>query len=236
MKAVIGILGGMGPMATVDFVEKIIQQTPAKNDQEHLPLIIHSVPQIPDRTACLMDQRESPLPGMVRGVNTLLGAGVSAIAIPCNTAHYWYDALTRVSAVPIFHIAQACAQKIVDEGGGTVGLMATDGTLKAGFYPKELARSGIKLILPESGLQRQVMSGIYHVKSGDIGTGGKILERCIEQILELGVEKVILGCTEIPLALERIESPLIDRGIDATSALAAACVRWHGDFEQRNVA
>ncbi|MEP0617501.1 aspartate/glutamate racemase family protein, partial [Marinobacter sp.] len=118
----------------------------------------------------------------------------------------------------------------------TVGLMATDGTVKAGFYPKKLARSGIQMVLPEEALQRNIMHGIYQVKSGKIEAGGEILAGCMEQMLRLGVEKVILGCTEIPLALERIESPLVDRGIDATQALAAACVRWHGAFRQRSVA
>ncbi|WP_421866490.1 aspartate/glutamate racemase family protein [Motiliproteus sp.] len=227
MSTVIGILGGMGPLATVDFVEKVIGLTPARCDQEHLPLIIHSVPQIPDRTACLIDQQRSPLAAMARGVETLAKSGVGAIVIPCNTAHHWYEPLSKDSPVPILHIADACAESLVNEGVASVGLMATDGTLKAGFYPRKLSEHGIAVTLPGAELQQQVMEGIYRVKAGQIETGGRILESCVEQLLEQGVERVILACTEIPLALDRIESPWREQSVDATRSLASACVRWH---------
>ncbi len=227
MSDVIGILGGMGPLATVDFVTKIINQTPAERDQDHLPLLVHSVPQIPDRTACLMDSQASPLIALQQGLNTLVAAGVGCIAIPCNTAHYWYDALAAVSPVPILHIAQACAESLRAEGVTSVALLATDGTLKAGFYPRELAAMGIELTIPDAGLQQQVMNGIYRVKSGAVEEGGKILQHCMERMLEAGVERVILGCTEIPFALDQINSPQRALGMDATKALAGACVQWH---------
>ncbi|MEH6811276.1 MAG: amino acid racemase [Motiliproteus sp.] len=227
MSDVIGILGGMGPLATVDFVTKIINQTPAVRDQDHLPLLVHSVPQIPDRTACLMDSQTSPLAALEQGLKTLINSGVGCIAIPCNTAHYWYDSLARISSVPILHIAQACARSLRCEGVSSVALLATDGTLKAGFYPRELAAYGIELEIPEALLQQQVMKGIYRVKSGAVEEGAKILEHCMEQMLSTGVERVILGCTEIPFALDQIGSAHRSLGMDATKALAAACIDWH---------
>ena len=236
MSATLGILGGMGPLATVDFIEKIINRTPAQSDQDHLPLIVHAVPQIPDRTASLMADQASPLPAMRQGLKTLIGAGVGAIAIPCNTAHHWYQSLAQQSSVPILHIAHACAENLKADGIRSVGLMATDGTLKAGFYPEQLRKMGIELELPSPELQRRVMAGIYRVKSGEVEAGGLVLEDCLEQLLELGVQKVILGCTEIPLALARIGAKRIDNGLDATEALAAACVRWYLVNQQRDVA
>lgn len=229
MSNVVGVLGGMGPLATVDFMEKVINQTTASCDQEHIPMIVHCVPQIPDRTACLMQGAESPLAAMQKGVEVLSAAGVGCIAITCNTAHYWYDDLIKNSPVPILHIARACADILVADGVTSVGLMATDGTLKAGFYPQQLAQFDIEMKQPESELQQQVMDGIYKVKAGDVSGGGAVLEHCLEQMLLQGADRVILGCTEIPLALKHINSKFLDRGVDATGALATACIKWHAE-------
>ncbi|WP_107850405.1 cysteate racemase [Oceanimonas marisflavi] len=227
MRSLIGILGGMGPLATVDFVTKIIHQTPASRDQDHLPLLVHSVPQIPDRTACLLENRESPLAALLKGLNTLISGGAGCIAIPCNTAHYWYEPLAQASSVPILHIAQACAEALAQEKITSVGLLATDGTLKAGFYTRELAEYGIALTTPQQELQRRVMEGIYLVKSGALEQGAQVLDGCMADMLQQGVERVILGCTEIPVALNALDSVHAHLGMDATRALAAACVQWH---------
>lgn len=232
MSAMIGVLGGMGPMATVDFVTKIINQTPARSDQEHLPLLIHSIPQIPDRSACLMEHKTSPLPALLKGAETLIDAGVGCIAIPCNTAHYWYDDIAKASDVPVLHIADACADELETQNVRSVGLLATDGTLKADFYTRKLASRNIRLQLPDEVLQQQVMDGIYRVKSGDIDGGGKVLECCLNTMLDRGVERVILGCTEIPLALDHIQAEKRAFGLDATLALAATCVAWHASQQQ----
>ncbi len=233
MSAMIGILGGMGPLATVDFVTKIINQTPAERDQDHLPLLVHSVPQIPDRTACLMDNQPSPLTALLRGLKTLLDAGVGCVAMPCNTAHHWYDALAKASSAPILHIARACSESLAQQGVKSVGLLATDGTLKAGFYARELSAYDIDLRIPDPSLQLQVMKGIYLVKSGAVDEGGGLLDHCMGALLECGVERVIMGCTEIPFALEQTHSRYSALGMDATEALATACVQWHATQEKR---
>ncbi len=227
MSRTIGILGGMGPLATVDFINKIIAETPAKRDQDHLPLLIHSVPQIPDRTACLMEQKESPLAALDKGLQTLIQAGVGCIAIPCNTAHHWYNDLLDRSSVPILHIADACIEEIKSEKISSVSLLATDGTNKANFYPNKLANENIIFNPISSAAQKQVMAGIYKVKSGDISGGGLLLEEALKEALANGAERVILGCTEIPLALEHIHSAYLPFTIDATKALSKACVNWY---------
>ncbi|OZG71197.1 aspartate racemase [Hahella sp. CCB-MM4] len=217
----------MGPLATVDFMQKIINSTPAQKDQDHLPLMAYSIPQIPDRSACLLKHQASPLPALIKGVNTLTTAGVGCIAIPCNTAHYWYPALVESTSTPILHIARACAEALHAEQIRTVALLATDGTLKAGIYSEYLAHYGIALEIPSPTVQNRVMEGIYRVKAGHIQKGGEILESCMAEMLNGPAEKVILGCTEIPLALDRIHSELRPFSMDATNALATACIQWY---------
>ena len=169
-------------------------------------------------------------------MNTLVNAGVGCIAIPCNTAHYWYDTLAQVSRVPILHIAQACAESLAQQNVTSVSLLATDGTLKAGFYPRELSACGIDLKIPEPSLQKQVMEGIYRVKSGAVEEGAYLLEHCMDEMLQCGIERVILGCTEIPFALDRINSTRSASGMDATNALATACLQWYVAQENREEA
>lgn len=236
MTTTIGILGGMGPLATLDFVQKIIRHTVATRDQEHLPLLIHCVPQIPDRTAYLIGDGESPLPALKQGVCTLVGAGVGCIAIPCNTAHHWHGELRRVSQVPVMHIAHACAELLLELDIKTVALMATDGTWKAAFYARELQKYGIRLTPSSKVLQQAIMQGIYLVKAGSVTEGALILERSMGMMLESGVERVILGCTEIPFALDQLGSDLSAFAIDATDALAKACIRWYRQSSTSRVA
>ena len=223
----IGILGGMGPSATMDFAQKILSLTPAQCDQDHLPLLIHSVPQIPDRTAFLMQKAESPLPSLIRGLNTLVSAGADCIVIPCNTAHYWYPQLTRVCPVEMLHIARVASKKLNEQNIKSVALLATDGTLKAGFYRDYLESQGVDSLIPGQNTQLKIMEGIYRVKAGQVKEGAKLLEDCAKQMLNEGAEKIILGCTEIPLAFDSIKSPLQNHTLDATLTLAEACVEWH---------
>lgn len=227
----IGILGGMGPLATADFYEKLIARTPAARDQEHVPVVIYAVPQVPDRTAALLEGGASPLPTLQTGIRTLVAAGAQAIAIACNTAHAWYDELAAASPVPILHIADAAAAAAVRIGGPgmRLGLVATTGTLAAGFYRRRLAARGLECAVPsEAEMRELVMPGIGKVKAGAIGAGGRLLERAVGALLERGAGAVVLGCTEVPVALDRIASPLRTRCVDATAALAGACVEWWG--------
>ncbi|OMH29520.1 aspartate racemase [Motiliproteus sp. MSK22-1] len=217
----------MGPLATMDFANKILSLTPAQCDQEHLPLLIHSVPQIPDRTAFLMQKAESPLPSLKQGLNTLISAGAGCIVIPCNTAHFWYPQLAAVSPVEILHIARIASKKLSDQKVKTAALLATDGTLKAGFYREVLESQGITCLSPGQRIQQQVMEGIYKVKSGQVVSGAKLLLDSANMMLDKGAEQIILGCTEIPIALDSIKSPIKEHSLDATLALAEACIEWH---------
>ena len=225
----LGVLGGMGPLATADFYEKLIAQTPAVRDQEHVPVVIYAVPQVPDRTAALLHGGASPLPALLAGLRTLTTAGARTIAIPCNTAHAWYDELAAASPVPILHIADAAADAAVRIAGpgARLALVATSGTLAAGIYPRRFAARGFACATPTDPEMRDlVMPGIARVKAGAVAEGGQLLERAVGALLERGAGAVVLGCTEVPVALDRIDSPLRAKCVDATAALAAACVAW----------
>lgn len=226
MNAMIGILGGMGPLATVDFLGKLVERTPAARDQEHVPVVVYSVPQIPDRSASILSGAESPLPAMRAGILTLERAGARAIAITCNTAHYWFDDLARECRVPLLHIAD-CACAALGSDVTNVGLLATTGTLAAGFYQRRLATHGYRCLTNrQDEIDGWVMPGIGLVKAGDIRGGGALLQQALTVLLERGAQRVILACTEIPPALQLVAAPQLSRCVDATATLADACIQW----------
>lgn len=227
MNHLLGVLGGMGPLATVDFLQKLIEETPATRDREHLPVIAWSVPQIPDRPPAIIGQGESPLPKMLDGIRTLRQAGATTIAIACNTAHYWYADLVDGGGLPIIHIADAACEALGDTPPRRVGLMATDGAIAAGFYQSRLRDRGIECLLNTPAEQRELaLPAIECVKRTDLAQAHALASRAAQHLLDRGAQAILMGCTEIPLAIEHQASGVAPRCIDATRALARACVRW----------
>lgn len=229
-KRLLGVLGGMGPLATVDFLKKLIEETPAVRDADHIPVIVYSVPQIPDRPAAILSGGESPLPAMLEGIRTLRTAGAGCIAIACNTAHHWYDDIARIAGVPVLHIADAaCEQlKVRRSDIDTVGLIATKGTVAAGFFQARLTARGLKCVLntPED-QDRLVLPAIECVKRNDLAAAHDLAIRAVENLRERGAHAVLLACTEMPPAVEHRPSAIAEVCIDPTRALARACVEWY---------
>lgn len=227
----VGVLGGMGPLATVDLLAKIIEETPATLDQHHVPVVAHNVGQIPDRQHYLAGKGPSPLPAMHAAIARLNLIGAGCIAIPCNTAHIWFDELTATSRAPLIHIADAVADHLLDATRDDttlrrVGVLATRGTLMAGFYQQRLARRGIQTLTnSDKEFETLFTPGCYAVKAGKLAQGGELLARAATQLLERGAEALVLACTEVPPALAQA-APLAAPCIDATRALAHACVEW----------
>ena len=229
MSGLLGVLGGMGPLATVDFLRKLIEETPAARDADHVPVVVYSVPQIPDRPAAILSGGDSPLPAMLAGVRTLRTAGATCIAIPCNTAHFWYDDIVRAAGVAVLHIADAACEQMsarftdVD----TVGLIATTGTIAAGFFQQRLAALGLKCIMnttdDQDGL---VLPAIECVKRNEIERAHELAIRAAESLRNRGAQAVFLACTEMPIAIEHRPSAIADICVDPTRALARACVAW----------
>ena len=147
--SLIGVLGGMGPSATVDFMAKIIQLTPATRDQEHLPVIIANLPHVPDRSSAILGRGEDPLPALLRGIDMLNQAKVGVLAIPCNSSHHWYTEMAERSDAPIIHIAQACVAAIPASHQGRIAVLATRGALASGFYQEALRARGLEFVVPD---------------------------------------------------------------------------------------
>jgi aspartate racemase len=225
----LGILGGMGPMATADFLYKLVDRTPAQFDHEHIPTIVHSVPQLPDRMQAIFDGGPSPLPKLLEAIETLQAAGAVCIAMPCNTAHYWYDEFAAVAKVPFLHIADTALAAIDSKqlAGARLGLLGTRGTLKSGFYQRRFAAREVDCLIATPEEQALFVDpAIMAVKANDLARATPLIERAAERLLERGASSVVLGCTEIPVVLKRFQPALAARCVDVTVALADACIVW----------
>ncbi|MGE3986483.1 aspartate/glutamate racemase family protein [Pseudorhodoplanes sp.] len=223
----LGILGGMGPLATVDFLRKLVAATPAVSDQDHMPTITYSASYIPDRTASIQGHGPSPLPEMLSGLDILARSGASCIAIPCNTAHFWYDQLKQCSLVPIFHIAEAACERAGQQvrPGANIGVLATAGAVQSRVYQQSIEARGFKCLEPEpDDLNTLIMPAIYQVKAGNVAAAVPLLDKARDRLVARGADRIILGCTEIPIALPVTAAPGLL--IDATEALAYHCVNW----------
>lgn len=220
----LGILGGMGPEAAIDLQLKILRLTPATKDQEHLPVVVWNVPQIPDRTAAIIGSGTSPVDAMEQGIQALEKMGAQQIVIACNTAHHWYDALQNKTAIPILHIADAVHVALSGsaETIRCVGLMATPGTVSSGFYAERLASLGVQLVVPNPASQQALSKAIGLLKSGQHDAAARIVDQVAQELLDLGAQRLILGCTELPLVAEKLSTQHLC--IDATVALARAAV------------
>jgi aspartate racemase len=224
----IGILGGMGPEATLDCFAKIIKNTPARTDQEHLRVVIDSNPKVPDRTAAITGKGESPVPVLVAGCLSLQQAGADFIIIPCVSAHFFLNELSQQIRLPILSIFDVVAETIIGDHPDikTVGLMGTTGTITGGLFQKRLGADNIKTIVPAETQQAKVMAAIYDIKNSQPARPrAQITSDLIataEDLISNGARGIVAGCTEIPLALnqEHLSVPYFD----ALTLLARAAI------------
>ena len=226
-KKVIGILGGMGPLATADLFQKIILHTAAASDQEHLRVCIDSNTNIPDRTAALLHGGADPVPEMVKSAKRLESIGADVLVMPCNTAHGFYDAVAASVDIPVLHMIALTRDALKARGVRAAGLLATDGTIETGIYQRVFAGSGIELLTPSPAEQAAVMDIIYNgVKAGDDKHDVSAFRACCESLLARGAQTLILGCTELPLAfsLYNLSYP----AADPTLELALGAIRFAG--------
>ena len=220
----IGILGGMGPEAALYFYKKILKLTPAKKDQDHIPTLIYSNPQIPDRTKALFSQnQESLLKALQHSVKLLEKGKVSFIVIPCNTAHYWIKQMRQEVEIPIINMVEETILKMVKSNLKKVGLLGTLGTLKSQIYQKTGKRK-IDILIPPDNACQQVMTIIAEVKNGN---KSESLRNSILSIVKWfgkqGISKVVLGCTELPLLFEGQTN--LDWLVDPMEILAEIAVK-----------
>lgn len=225
----IGVLGGMGPLATLDFFHKVLASTPARGDVDHVPLLIQSDPRIPSRPAAILGDGPSPLPELMAGRDRLVAAGSTALAMPCNTAHFWYAELSAGCPVPFISIVDASVAELapIVAAGGSVGIIATRATLAGQVFDATLMKAGYTPVMPDDDAMDQwVLPGIALVKAGQTLEAAVLIENAVQALLRKGADAVVLACTETPVALDALGSPLRTRCVDSTAALARACVDW----------
>lgn len=226
-KKTVGVIGGMGPMATADFFRKMILRTDAAEDSEHIHIIIDNLPGIPNRTAALLGEGPSPLPKLVEAAVRLKNAGADFIVIPCNTSHFWFDEVCSQSGIAGVSMVEATAQELSRRGIQCAAVLATDGTVRSGIYERALEKRGIRQIVPSEEGQREIMRLIYDcVKAGKEPGDLSVLRRELEDLSRRGAQTFIAACTELPVIFDQYapELPVTD----ATDILAVAAVQAAG--------
>jgi len=223
---IIGVLGGLGPWATVDLFEKILRLTPAQRDQDHLRIIIDNNPKIPDRSPAILGSGKDPTPALVATAVNLERAGADFIVIPCNTAHAFYGAIAAAVSIPVLHIMEevASAARQLVPGLLRVGILATRATTAAGLYHRAFERIGVRVLAPDDAGQEKVTRVIYGVKAGRHGAEGTRQVRPVaDDLIARGAQAIVLGCTELPFVLRPsdVTVPLLDSNL----ILAQAAVR-----------
>lgn len=230
----VGVVGGVGPAATVDFMQKIVRNTPATRDQDHIKLLVEQNPQIPDRTENLIGEGPDPTISLYATCRKLEAGDADIIAIPCNTAHAYVERVQPYLGIPIVNMLTVTAEQIRSTFPDLrkVGLLATSGTVASGVYRKALEAAGLEQVVPSAERQAGVMNAIYGpqgVKAG-FTTGACVddLLAAIDELAASGVEVVILGCTELPLLLPQATVNTSEGRavtlIDPTDVLARHCV------------
>ena len=226
MHRTIGVVGGMGPWATLDFFEKVLRLTPARRDQEHLRLIIDNNPKIPDRGPAILGDGEDPTPALVATARNVEAAGADLIVIPCNTAHYFFQAIQAAVRVPVVHIMQEVAGAASRRFPriGRVGLLATRATVATGLYQDAFRPLGAEVVVPDERGQEVIDRLIYAIKAQGVDdalrSAGVAVGRGLNRA---GAEAIVLGCTELPLVLgeDTLGLPILDSNL----TLAEVAVR-----------
>ena len=224
MEKMIGIIGGIGPAATICFEQNIVERTDAEKDQEYIPMITLNDTRIPDRTAFILGESDDdPGPILVDDAKKLEHYGCTCIAMPCNTAHYFYSDVSKSVNIPVFNMLDETMKAC--EGMKKVGILATEGTLRSRIYEEYAKKHGVELVLPSDEDAKKVMEIIYNqVKAGkeiDI-FGFRVL---LKNLIDKGADSVILGCTELSVINRKYK--LLDV-VDPLDVLAVSIVKFCG--------
>jgi len=216
----IGVLGGMGPLASAEFMVKLVQATPAQRDQDHYPTTLDSSPQIPDRPSFIDGQGPDPLPAMIEVIRRLEAAECALITMPCNTAHHWYDQLCAQTQLPIVHIADAVAVRLRELAphAKRVGILGARITCKLGIFSERLGPAWQWVYPSDEALRDLVMPAVVAVKAGQLEKGRALFLAATQELLAQNLDAIVLACTEIPVVLSQADVPLPI--IDSTDALA----------------
>lgn len=235
MKKTIGILGGMGPLATADLYRKIIENTIADGDNDHIRVYIDGNAAIPDRTAAILHGGEDPVPEMLSALRHLEACGADCVIMPCNTAHYFLPRLQEQTKLPILDMqkitARVCRERFP---GKTAAILATDGTIQSGLFDRALEAEGVTWMHPSESEQKTLMHLIYGVvkASKPMEPARESWEEILDAMRTRGAELFILGCTELPVLSGALHST--GPFLDPTDELAREAIRFCG-YEVKKV-
>ena len=222
-KKSIGIIGGMGPMVTVELFRLIVANTKSSADQDHIHIYIDNNTRIPDRTEAILHGGVSPVPEIVASAKKLEQVGADFLLMPCNTSHYFIDEIQQRISLKIHNMIEETARAVYKAGYKRAGLLATAGTIQGEIYDKYTERYGIEILYPDVEEQELLMRFIYSgVKAGDPGFDVSGINRVVDSLTKRGAETMILGCTELPVGKKMYG--LDFSSIDAMETLAKAAV------------
>ena len=211
MKKTIGIIGGMGPMATCDLMKKIFEVSDADCDQNYVHVCVDCNTNIPDRTKAILENGEDPIPEMVKSAVSLQNMGADLLMIPCNTAHFFYDRLKIFTDIPILHMPRETVKALKEQNISCAAVLATDGVIKSGVYEKEQ--------------QQKIMAVIYQcIKAGKKDVEKYGLDDILKSLIKQGAQSVILGCTELPIAFSL--AGIRENIVDPTEIAARAALKF----------
>lgn len=223
----IGVIGGLGPEAAVDFFGKLVRATPAKSDQEHLRILIDNNPKVPNRNDAIAGRGPSPAPQLAEAARGLARAGADFVVMACNTAHAFERDIRAACPVPFISMIEETADELARrfEGAGSIGVLAAAGCIEARLYHRSLEARGFACMTPEGPRQETFMRLLYRIKSGD--TGPEVRSGMValaESLIADGATAILAGCTEVPLVLtaDALSRPLLD----ATDVLARRAVAY----------
>jgi len=202
----LGVLGGMGPAASAEFMVRLVAQTPAKRDQDHIPTILWSDNTVPDRSTSMRNGDNKPLPYLLSGIQGLVSAGCNLIVIPCNTAHLWFNEMEKQASwhARIVHIIDSVADALRDVNviDSKIGVMGTQATVELGLYQYRLNKLGWDCIVPTKlEMDTLVQPAIDLIKANQIEQAHSMFITVIHSLIARGAKAVVLGCTEIPLSV-----------------------------------
>lgn len=223
----VGVIGGLGPEASLHFYARVLALTPASRDQDHLHLIIDSNPKTANRNDALAGRGPSPAPQLVASARRLEQAGAQVLVMACNTAHAWEAEIRAATAVPFISIIETTAGEAarLAPAGAPVGLLAAEGCLRAGLFQHALADRGLRPVLLPDGDQDAFMALVYRIKAGVLGQEERAcMAGFVRRLVDLGAAAIVAGCTEVPLVLPAGAAPC--PLIDSTEALAQATVAY----------
>ena len=219
----LGVLGGMGPAASAEFMVLLAKLAPASRDQEHPQVILLSWPQIPDRTEAILYGGKDPSPYLLEGLNKLASWGADLLAVPCNTAHYFIDKMKDQLSRPLVHIVHSTLEQTKQKSPSGAWLLASNGTIKTELYQKYAKQMEVELFLPDPKEQEEVHGCIELVKKNDLRGAASMLSKVLSSLQEKRDLPFIAACTEIPLAFKATNLDT-DLMISSLEALASKCI------------